>query len=139
MAAVQAGDGTIGYADESQVGDLGVAAIKVGSEYNMPSAEGAAKVLANSPKVSGRGANDMAIEVDRTTTESGSYPLSLTSYLIACPTYDSASDADLVKGYLSYIVSEDGQQTAADQAGSAPLDSSLQQEAAKIVDQISAK
>ncbi len=139
VAAVQAGDGTIGYADESQVGDLGVAAIKVGSEYNMPSAEGAAKVLAASPKVSGRGANDMAIEVDRTTTESGSYPLSLTSYLIACPTYDSASDADLVKGYLSYIVSEDGQKTAADQAGSAPLDSSLQQEAAKIVDQISAK
>ena len=139
VAAVQAGDGTIGYADESQVGDLGVAAIKVGSDYNMPSADGAAKVLANSPKVSGRGANDMAIEVDRTTTESGSYPLSLTSYLIACPTYDSASDADLVKGYLSYIVSQDGQQAAADQAGSAPLDSSLQQEAAKIVDQISAK
>ena len=139
VAAVQAGDGTIGYADESQVGDLGVAAIKVGSEYNMPSADGAAKVLANSPKVSGRGANDMAIEVDRTTTEAGSYPLSLTSYLIACPTYDSASDADMVKGYLSYIVSEDGQKTAAEQAGSAPLESSLQQEAAKIVDQIAAK
>jgi len=113
VAAVQAGDGTIGYADESQVGDLGVAAIKVGSDYNLPSADGAAKVLANSPKVSGRGANDMAIEVDRTTTEAGSYPLSLTSYLIACPTYDSASDADMVKGYLSYIVSEDGQKTAA--------------------------
>ena len=139
VAAVQAGDGTIGYADESQVGDLGVAAIKVGSEYNMPSADGAAKVLANSPKVSGRGANDMAIEVDRTTTEAGSYPLSLTSYLIACPTYDSASDADMVQGYLSYIVSEDGQKTAAEQAGSAPLESSLQQEAAKIVDQIAAK
>ena len=108
MAAVKAGDGTIGYADESQVGDLGVAAIKVGSEYNAPSAEGAAKVLAHSPKVSGRGANDMAIEVDRTTTESGAYPLSLTSYLIACPTYDSASDADLVKGFLSYVVSERG-------------------------------
>ena len=139
VAAVQAGDGTIGYADESQVGDLGVAAIKVGSDYNLPSADGAAKVLANSPKVSGRGANDMAIEVDRTTTEAGSYPLSLTSYLIACPTYDSASDADMVKGYLSYIVSEDGQKTAAEQAGSAPLESSLQQEAAKIVDQIAAK
>jgi phosphate transport system substrate-binding protein len=139
VAAVQAGDGTIGYADESQVGDLGVAAIKVGSDYNLPSADGAAKVLANSPKVSGRGANDMAIEVDRTTTEAGSYPLSLTSYLIACPTYDSASDADMVKGYLSYIVSEDGQKTAAEQAGSAPLDPSLQQEAAKIVDQIAAK
>lgn len=139
VAAVKAGDGTIGYADESQVGDLGVAAIKVGSSYNMPSAEGAAKVLANSPKVSGRGANDMAIQVDRKDTESGSYPLMLTSYLIACPTYDSQSDADMVKGYLSYIVSKDGQQAAADQAGSAPLDPSLQQQATAIVDKIAAK
>ena len=139
VAAVKAGDGTIGYADESQVGDLGVASIKVGSDYNAPTAEGAAKVLAASPRVQGRGENDMAIEVDRTITESGAYPLSLTSYLIACPTYDSAGDADLVKGYLSYVVSEEGQKTAADQAGSAPLDSSLQQQAAKIVDQIAAK
>ncbi|GAA2138276.1 phosphate ABC transporter substrate-binding protein PstS [Nocardioides koreensis] len=139
VAAVKAGDGTIGYADESQVGDLGVASIKVGSDYNAPTAEGAAKALAASPRVEGRGDNDMAIEVDRTTTESGTYPISLTSYLIACPTYDDANDADMVKGYLSYIVSEDGQQAAADQAGSAPLESSLQQEAAKVVDQISAK
>jgi phosphate transport system substrate-binding protein len=139
VAAVKAGDGTIGYADESQVGDLGVAAIKVGSTYNMPSAEGAAKVLANSPKVSGRGANDLAIQVDRKDTESGAYPLMLTSYLIACPTYSSSSDADMVKGYLSYIVSKDGQQTAADQAGSAPLDPSLQQQATAIVDKIAAK
>jgi phosphate transport system substrate-binding protein len=139
VAAVKAGNGTIGYADESQAGDLGVAAIKVGSEYNKPTADGAAKALAASPRVQGRGDNDMAIQVDRSTTESGTYPISLTSYLIACPTYDSANDADMVKGYLSYIVSTDGQQAAADQAGSAPLESSLQQEAAKIVDQISAK
>ena len=63
----------------------------------------------------------MAIEVDRTTTESGAYPLILLSYLIACPTYEDADEAALVKGFLSYIVSEDGQATAAEQAGSAPL------------------
>ena len=127
VAAVKAGDGTIGYADESQAGDLGVAAIKVGEEYNAPSAEGAAQVLANSPRAEGRGANDMAIDVDRDDTESGAYPLMLTSYLIACQTYDDADDADLVKGYLSYVVSTEGQQAAADQAGSAPLDLGLQQ------------
>ncbi len=66
-------------------------------------------------------------------------PISLTSYLIACPTYDDANDAKLVKAYLSYVVSEEGQQAAADQAGSAPLESSLQQEAASIVDKIAAK
>ncbi len=139
VAAVKAGDGTIGYADDSQAGDLGVAKIKVGEEYSAPSAEGAAQVLAGSPRVDGRASVDMAIEVDRTTTESGSYPISLTSYLIACQHYDTASDAALVKGFLSYVVSAEGQQAAADQAGSAPLDSSLQQEAAGIVDKIAAK
>ena len=67
-----------------------IAAIKVGEEFVAPTAEGAAKVVAVSPRVEGRGANDMAIEVDRTTTESGAYPLILLSYLIACPTYDDA-------------------------------------------------
>ena len=44
----------------------------------------------------------------------------LTSYLIACPTYDDKAKADLVKGFLTYVVSEQGQQEAADNAGSAP-------------------
>ena len=98
VAAVKAGQGTIGYADESQAGSLGQAAVKVGSTYNKPSAEGAAKVLAVSPRTKGRGENDMAIDVDRTTTESGAYPIMLTSYLLACPTYDNANDADAGEG-----------------------------------------
>jgi phosphate transport system substrate-binding protein len=139
VAAVKSGEGTIGYADESQAADLGQAAIKVGSSYNKPSAEGAAKVLAMSPREKGRGANDMAVAVDRTTTESGAYPLMLTSYLIACPTYDNANDAALVKGLLSYVVSDQGQQAAAQQAGSAPLDSQLASQATSIINKISGK
>jgi phosphate transport system substrate-binding protein len=139
VSTVKGGNGTIGYADESQAGELGVAALKVGDEYNLPSAEGAAKVLAESPRTEGRADVDMAIDVDRTATDSGAYPLSLTSYLIACQTYDDANDAALVKGFLSYVVSEEGQQAAAEQAGSAPLDAELAQEAAGIVDKIAAK
>ncbi len=45
VAAVTGGAGTIGYADESQAGDLGKAMIKVGSAYVGPSAEAASKVL----------------------------------------------------------------------------------------------
>ena len=96
-------------------------------------------MLAESPRTEGRDPVDMAIDVNREATEPGAYPLMLTSYLIACQTYADASDADLVKGYLSYVVSEEGQQAAAEQAGSAPLESSLQQEAAKIVEKISAE
>ncbi len=136
VAAVKAGEGAIGYADESQAGGLSLVAIGVGEEFNAPSAEGAAQVVAASPRVEGRGANDMAVEVDRTSTESGAYPLLLASYLIACPSYDDASEGALVKGFLSYIVSEDGQQAAADQAGSAPLDSEMADEAAGIIDAI---
>ena len=136
VAAVKAGEGAIGYADESQAGGLSIAAIGVGEEFNKPSAEGAAQVVAASPRVEGRGANDMAVEVDRTSTESGAYPLLLASYLLACPSYDDAGQAALVKGFLAYVVSEEGQQAAADQAGSAPLDSAMADEAAGIVDAI---
>ena len=71
----------------------------------------------------------MAVDIDRTTTESGSYPLLLVSYLLACPSYDDADEADLVKGFLTYVVSAEGQQAAADEAGSAPLDASLSDQA----------
>ena len=88
ISAVKGGKGTIGYADLSQVGDLSAAKIKVGDEWIEPSAEGAAKAVEASPLEEGRPANDMAVKIDRTTTAAGAYPLMLTSYLIACPTYD---------------------------------------------------
>jgi phosphate transport system substrate-binding protein len=138
IAAVKAGAGSVGYADESQVGDLSVASIKVGEEYVAPSAEGAAKALEVSPLDDTRTEGDLAVKVDRTTTEAGAYPLMLTSYLIACPTYDG-DKADLVKAFLKYVVSTDGQQKAADNAGSAPLPDTLQQKAEEIIDSISAK
>ena len=139
VAAVKGGEGTIGYADESQAGGLGLVSVKVGEEYVAPSAEGAAKVVAVSQQIEGRADVDMAVDIDRTTTESGAYPVLLTSYLIACQHYDDANEAALVKGFLSYIVSDEGQQASAQQAGSAPLDSSVASQAADVVGAISAK
>lgn len=139
VSAVTNGSGTIGYADASQAGDLGVAAIKVGEEYVGPSAEAAAKVLEVSPRVDGRPDVDMAVDLDRATEESGAYPIVLISYLIACQTYEDQNTADLVKGYLTYIVSDEGQQAAAETAGSAPLSDTLQEEAQGIVEGIKAQ
>jgi phosphate transport system substrate-binding protein len=141
VGAITDGEGAIGYADDSAVKDtdLGVVSVKVGSAYNAPSADGAAKVVAISPRTEGRPDVDMAIDIDRTTTEAGAYPVLLTSYLIACQHYDDADQAALVKGFLSYIVSSAGQQAAADEAGSAPLDSKLSGEASTIVAAIAAK
>jgi len=136
IAAIKSG--SIGYADESQVGDLSVAKIKVGDQYVAPSAEGAAIALTASPVDDTRTEGDLAIKVDRTTTEKDAYPLFLASYVIACPTYD-AKKAELVKGFLSYVVSNEGQTAAASNAGSAPLPAALQAKAAEIVSSISAK
>jgi phosphate transport system substrate-binding protein len=131
-------DGSIGYADDSAAGDLGVANIQVGSSFVAPSAAGASKTLGLSPLESGRPASDMAIKVDRTSTEKGTYPLLLVSYLMACPTYSDASTADLVKGYLTYVLSSEGQQAGAAAAKSAPLPANLSSKATQLVSQISA-
>jgi phosphate transport system substrate-binding protein len=133
-------EGSIGYADDSAVkaaGGLGVVSIKVGSQYNAPSATGAAKVLAASPAAQGRPDTDLATDIDRTATAKGDYPLMLVSYLLACQSYDDASTAHMVKGYLTYVVSSEGQQAAADAAGSAPLDASLSGKATQIISTIS--
>ncbi|MDX6276089.1 MAG: phosphate transport system substrate-binding protein [Nocardioidaceae bacterium] len=121
VAAVKGGDGTIGYADESQAGDLGKASIKVGSDFTAPTAAAASKVLDASEEVTGRAKTDIAITVNRKVTDSAVYPIVLVSYQIACQKYDDKAQAALVKAWLTYVTSADGQQVAASSAGSAPL------------------
>ncbi|HET7388483.1 MAG TPA: phosphate ABC transporter substrate-binding protein PstS [Nocardioidaceae bacterium] len=138
VAAIKSGNGTIGYADRSQVGALSVASVKVGSRYVAPSPTGAAKALADSSTTAGRPAGDLAIQVNRTTTSPGAYPILLVSYLIACPSYPDSATGTLVKTYLGYVVSGAGQQAAAQTAGSAPLPGTLASKAASKVQSIGA-
>jgi len=119
--AVKNGEGTIGYADASQAGELGRAAIKVGGAFVEPSAEAAAEVFSESKRDEGSGRSVFAYEINRRPTAPGVYPVVLVSYEIACTQYDDANTAALVKGYLRYMVSPEGQQAAQSNAGSAPL------------------
>jgi phosphate transport system substrate-binding protein len=135
--AVSKGRGTIGYADASQAGDLGVASIKVGATFVPPTADAAAKAADVSKTVSGRPGTDLALTVNRTTKAAGAYPLVLVSYLVACPSYQDAEAADLVKSYLTYVVSAEGQASAAKAAGSAPLPSTLVTKATSALSGIS--
>ena len=137
VSAVQNGSNTIGYADASQAGDLGTANVGVGDEFTEPSPEAAAKILDVSPRVEGRPEGDMAFDLDYLTEESGTYPIVLTSYMVACSSYEDAEQGELVKAYISYILSEEGQAEAADNAGSAPLSAELSEEAQGIIDGIS--
>ncbi|MGK5169897.1 phosphate ABC transporter substrate-binding protein PstS [Geodermatophilus sp. CPCC 205761] len=138
VSAVGGGNGTIGYADLSQAGDLGVASIGVGEEFVTPTAEAAAAVVENSETLSGRGQYDFAIELARDTTASGSYPIVLVSYHIGCIQYDDQEKADLVKDFMGYVISEEGQQAAAEAAGSAPISDALREQAQGAIDAITA-
>jgi phosphate transport system substrate-binding protein len=123
VQAVKAGDGTIGYADESQAQGLGVAKVKVGNTYVAPSAGGAAADFEQSkpdPALT-KGNTVFAYTVDRTPTDPSLYPVLLVSYLMGCTKYDSTDTTDTVKAYFNYVISSDGQQAAAQNAGSAPL------------------
>ncbi|MFN8151652.1 MAG: phosphate ABC transporter substrate-binding protein PstS [Solirubrobacterales bacterium] len=135
VEAVGAGEGTIGYADESQAGDLGIASVKVGDEYVAPSADGAT-AAADAAKEVKDGDYVFSFEIDRTTTDPSQYPLILISSAAACTAYDDSATADIVKGYLGYVISSDGQQAAADNAGSAPISSDLQKQIQPAVDAI---
>ncbi len=131
-------EGAIGYADASQTGELSTVSVKVGENFVPPSPAGAAKTVAVSPLVEGRDATNIAVDVDRNTTEDGAYPVILLSYLIACETYEDETEAANVKGYLEYIVSDEGQAESADFAGSAELAPETATQAQEIVAGISA-
>lgn len=141
IAAVKAGQGAIGYADQSQAGSLGQAKIKVGNSYVAPAAEAAAKVVGNSPQdtaTTGRSQYDYAVNINRTTSGAGEYPLVLVSYLIGCTKYDKAPTGAMLKDFFSYVVSEKGQQAAAKAAGSAPIGDNTRSKNMKAIQAIQA-
>ena len=140
ISTVQQADGTIGYADASQAGDLGTVAVKVGDDYVPFSAEAAAKVVDASPlDDSAKGDNRVVVKLDHNTTEKGAYPIVLVSYDVACPAYKDANTAKFVKSWLTYVTSDEGQQTAASAAGSAPMSNTLRQKVVKSIDAIKTK
>ncbi|NLA64776.1 MAG: phosphate ABC transporter substrate-binding protein PstS [Leucobacter sp.] len=140
VEAVTGGEGTIGYADASRAGDLGTIAVKVGDEYVPYSPEAAAAVVDASPLASeseDRGAGDLAIKLDRATDATGAYPIVLVAYSITCESFNDAAVGELVKGYLTYVASEEGQQTAQEAAGNAPISSDLRAKVTAALDLIS--
>nr|WP_276610932.1 phosphate ABC transporter substrate-binding protein PstS [Kineococcus siccus] len=138
IQAVTGAAGSIGYADLSQAGDLSKASIKVGDAYVAPSAEGAAALVDASPEAEGRPEGDIAIELDHKTTAAGAYPLALVSYALVCSAYEDAAQGALVKAYLEYVVSEEGQQAAAKSAGSAPISATLRTQITESLNRIGA-
>jgi phosphate transport system substrate-binding protein len=138
VGVVESTVGAITYADASRAGDLGVVSVAVGEEFVAPTPESAAAVVENSPAVEGRGEYDFAIEVNRETEGSGEYPVVLVSYHIGCIQYDEEETANNVRAFMEYVISEDGQQAASENAGNASISDTLREQAQTAVEAISA-
>ena len=140
ISTVKQADGTIGYADFSQVGDLGTVAIKVGDKYNEISAEAGSKVIEDSKQDDTvKGDNRIVIKINHATEAEGAYPIVLVSYDIVCPAYKDTKQAEFAKAWLTYVTSDEGQKAAQDAAGTAPLPSSLKSEITKSIEAIKTK
>ncbi|MDR7356346.1 phosphate ABC transporter substrate-binding protein PstS [Paeniglutamicibacter sulfureus] len=130
-------EGAVTYADDSLVDKtLGKGKLKVGDSFVAVSGESAAIAVTASHRVPGRGANDIALELDRSTTKAGAYPLVLVSYFIVCSGYTDPNTVELVKAFGHYVVSDEGQKVAADSAKSAPMPKELAKDAARAIDSI---
>lgn len=136
VGAIGAGNGTIGYADASQVGQLPTVGVGVGSEFVKPTAEAAAAVVAASPRKEGGGKYTFVYELARDTTASGTYPIVLVSYTLACNSYQDAAQGSLAKAFVSYIASPEGQSAGATNAGSAPISDALRSQFQPAIDAI---
>jgi phosphate transport system substrate-binding protein len=138
VGAVKAGNGTIGYADASQAADLTIASVGVGGSFVKPTAEAASAVVQASTRVQGRGDHSFAYDLARDTTQAGTYPIVLVSYNLACGTYSNPADGNLVRAFFTYMASKEGQESAAKNAGSAPISDVMRAQLQPAIDAIGA-
>jgi phosphate transport system substrate-binding protein len=132
-AVIREGVNVIGYLDASRAEGLDVATLRVGDAFVEPTAASAAAVVDVSPMQPGRADDDLVIDIARATTEADVYPLVLVSYAIACREYADPADGELVHAYLEWVSSAEGQDAAADDAGSAPISPALRQRVQAVV------
>jgi len=140
VSAVSGGNGTIGYADASRAAEEGLstAAVKVGDEFVAYSPEAAAAIVDESPFAEGRGEGDLAIDLHRTSDADGVYPIVLVSYMIACQEYADPEVAPIVKSFLAFVASAEGQDAAAAASGNAPISDALRDKVTAAIDLIAA-
>jgi phosphate transport system substrate-binding protein len=136
--AVGATDGAIAYMEYSFAKDaeLGIAKVKTGSDPIELTAENAGKALAAA--TSAGSGNDLKLKLDYTTKSSGAYPIVLVTYEIVCSKGLDETRTDMLRGFLSYIGSDDGQKAISD-IGYGTLPDELQSKVLDAVDAIAAK
>ncbi|OKL54265.1 phosphate ABC transporter substrate-binding protein PstS [Bowdeniella nasicola] len=135
---VNRSQGAIGYADASQAGSLGTVALETAEGFVKFSAKTAAAAVDKAKPAEGASDTNLPLVLDRKPESKEAYPLVLVTYEIACSTYKNADEGNLVKAFLKYVASDEGQKAAANAAGSAPLSAEMSAKVTAAIDSIKA-
>jgi len=131
-------DGAIGYVEWSFAQSNNLSMAKIGNangEFVALTGDAAGKTIA-SATVKGSSADDLTLSIDYNTKEPGAYPIVLVTYEIVCEKGNTSTALGLVKSFLTYAASTDGQ-TAATKVGYAPLPDSVRTKVASTVGNLS--
>jgi phosphate transport system substrate-binding protein len=130
---IKSTDGTIGYVEWSYVTADGLNMAKIyngAGEWSTLSAQSAGSTISGA-KTTGTG-DDLQMSIDYNTKTPGAYPIVLVTYEIVCEKGTPSKALPLVKSFLEYTSSTDGQ-SALTSVGSAPLPDELRTKVAAIV------
>ncbi|WP_425310248.1 phosphate ABC transporter substrate-binding protein PstS [Ammonicoccus fulvus] len=134
--AVGSTAGALGYLESGLVpAGSTLISLRQGDKAYSPTGPQATQLLDQSPRVPGRGPNDLARVITPGTGDA--YPLLRVTYLIVCEKYADPSQGELVQGTFSWIVSPEGHGRAVSAGGSARLSEQMYAELAAAVSTIS--
>ncbi|SDI04136.1 phosphate transport system substrate-binding protein [Sinosporangium album] len=135
--AIKTTQGAISYVELSYAENSALQMAKIGNgagEFVALTPESAGKTL-EAAEVVGEG-NDLKLKIDYATKAKGAYPIVLVTYEITCEKGLPADQVPLVKAFLTYTASDEGQQQLT-QLGYAPLPKSMVTKVRTAVESIS--
>ncbi|MEV0167209.1 phosphate transport system substrate-binding protein [Nonomuraea fuscirosea] len=136
-SSVKDTEGAISYVELSYAENSSLQKAKVANgagEFVELTPESAAKTV-ESAEIKGTG-NDLALSIDYATKTAGAYPIVLVTYEITCEKGLPAEEQQIVKSFLTYTASDEGQ-AALKELGYAPLAGTLLTKVRTAVEAIS--
>jgi phosphate transport system substrate-binding protein len=136
-ASVKGAEGAIGYVELSYAENSQLQKAKVANgsgEFVELTSDSAAKTV-EAAEIKGTG-NDLKLSIDYATKAAGAYPIVLVTYEITCEKGLPADQVPLVKSFLGYTASDEGQASLKD-LGYAPLPAALLTKVRSAVEAIS--
>jgi phosphate transport system substrate-binding protein len=112
-AQVAQSDGAIGYMEWSYAQALNLRTAKIGNKHGefVALSTGAAAQAVADADIAGTG-NDLRLKIAYTSPAARLYPIVLVTYEVVCERGTQPAALDLVKAFLTYAASKDGQESA---------------------------